>query len=366
MKKTLAIILAIIMIVSVSLVFTGCNSNSIKQFFSGNEPSSIADKGEIVGGWAKADSPEITDEFLKVFNKATETLTGVEYKPVAYIASQVVAGTNHLVLCRASLAVPAPDDEHDYYSLVYIYEDLDGNAEVTQLIDSDIECADEGTQAPGGWGETESPVLTDDIKKSIEGAFKELTGAEITPLALLESQIAFADAKNYCLLCESVATVPDAKAEYVITYVTAYNDGTAEITEIKNFDNTDDEGNVGISNPVAGHETLEDAEKAIGFEIEYNGIDKVINYSTIGNDILEISFKGGYLRKAKGSDDISGDNNEYKVEKSVEIDGKKVTLKGTDKLINLAVWTDGDFSYCLGFDEGTTEKEITNLVSGIK
>ena len=40
-------------------------------------------EGEIVGGWTRAESPVITNEFKKVFNKATEGLTGVSYTPVA-------------------------------------------------------------------------------------------------------------------------------------------------------------------------------------------------------------------------------------------------------------------------------------------
>ncbi|MBO4338491.1 MAG: hypothetical protein J5877_01050 [Clostridia bacterium] len=369
MKKTMAIILAIIMIVSVSLVFTGCNSNSIKQFLSGKEPESIEDSdngGEkeftLDGGWTKAESPEITDEFLKVFGKATETLAGAELKPVAYIASQVVAGVNHLVLCRQTATVP---DAKPTYALVCIYQEPDGNSSITSIVDSEIPAAEEGVGIPGGWTKTESPVITDEIKKKIESAFKELTGAEITPLALLEQQTAFADGVNYCLLCESVATVPDAQAEYEIVYVTAYKDGKAEITDIKSFETAEEE-NAEIPNPVVGYQTLEDAEKAVGFNIEYKGIDRVINYSVISNEILEISFKGGYMRKAKGRTDISGDYNVYKEEITPEINGNTVTLRGVGKLYYLALWTDGDFTYCLGLENGASESEITNLVKGIK
>lgn len=369
MKKTIAIILAIIMIISVSLIFTGCNSNSIKQFLSGKEPSSIADEvngDDIVldGGWTKAESPEITEEFLKVFNKATETLTGVEYKPVAYIASQVVAGVNHLVLCRASLVVPTPDDEHDYYSLVYIYEDLNGGAEVTKLIDSDISAIVTIPDITGGWAEPETPAVTDDAKKALEKACETLTGAEYTPVALLGTQVVAGT--NYALLCEMKATVPDASTEYAVVYVYADLEGNAEITDSVVFEDNAKDDDVGIANPIAGHETLEDAEKAVGFEIEFKGIDEVINYSTISDETLEIEFKGGYLRKAKGSDDISGDYNEYATVKKVDVDGKSVTLKGNGELFNLAIWIDGEYSYCLGFDGGATETEITNLVGGIK
>ncbi len=88
----------------------------------------------IVGGWSTSDSSEITDDVKTVFDKATKDLTGVDYQPVAYLGSQVVAGTNHAILCRANIVVP---DAKPYYTIMYIYEDLEGNATIQKV--SDIE-----------------------------------------------------------------------------------------------------------------------------------------------------------------------------------------------------------------------------------
>lgn len=368
MKKSFAIVLAIIMIASVSLIFTGCNSNSIKQFFSGREPSSIEDYANgtdtgLDGGWTKSESPEITDEFMAVFEKATETLTGMKYKPVAYIASQKVAGTNHLVLCRATATVPGAET---YYALVVIYEDLYGNAKIDKYEITAVKAAAEGVAEPGGWGVTDSPVIPKDKMKDIEKATSEITGASYTPVALVESLHAFSDSVSYRVLCEVTPVVPDAVSEYKIVLITVDDKNNARILETNDF-LTPTQENAETPDPVVGYQTLEDAEKAVGFEIEYTGIDEVINYSTIGDKILEISFKGGYLRKAKGTDDISGDYNEYATITKVEVDGKTVTLKGNDeKLLRLAVWTDDGYSYCLGIDEGASETELTNLVTSIK
>jgi hypothetical protein len=238
MKKTLAIILAILMIVSVSLVATGCNSNTIKQALSGKEPSSIEDEANengIVGGWTRAESPEITDEFLKVFEKATNELTGMDYEPVAYIASQVVAGTNHLVLCKATVVIP---DAEPKYSLVYIYEDLSGNAEITEMIDSDIP-AIVSKDLDGGWYESESLAVTDEIKAAFKKANETLTGAQYTPVAVLGSQVAAGT--NYAILCEMTATVPNAETQYAIVYIYCDLQGNSEITDSVTFESREDD-----------------------------------------------------------------------------------------------------------------------------
>ena len=134
MKEPIVIFLIILVIVAIAVVaFTGCNSNSIKQFFSGEEPSSIADIS--AGGWSKVSSPVITDELRAVFDKAAGELTGMSYEPVAYLETQVVAGRNHLFLCIGTATVP---NAKPYYSLVKIYERLDGTAEITSMTDSVI------------------------------------------------------------------------------------------------------------------------------------------------------------------------------------------------------------------------------------
>lgn len=94
----------------------------------------VDDSGDKVGGWAYAESTEITDDIKKVMEKATETLTGATYEPVAYIGSQVVAGTNHAILCKCSPSV-AELNGATTYVLVYVYEDLQGKCEITETTD---------------------------------------------------------------------------------------------------------------------------------------------------------------------------------------------------------------------------------------
>ena len=89
----------------------------------------------LLGGWQTAENTEVTEEQKAVFDKAMEGLVGVNYEPVAYLASQVVAGANHCFLCKATVVYPnaAPG-----FKLVFVYQDLQGNATITNIADLDI------------------------------------------------------------------------------------------------------------------------------------------------------------------------------------------------------------------------------------
>lgn len=87
------------------------------------------------GGWQIAGDMAMTEERQAVLDRALEGLLGVRYEPVAYLGYQVVAGMNHCFLCRATVVYP---DAVPYLVLVYVYEGLDGHAEITRIVDFDI------------------------------------------------------------------------------------------------------------------------------------------------------------------------------------------------------------------------------------
>ena len=93
--------------------------------------TNIADDEEITGGWMQPDSPEMTDEVNEAFTKAAKDLEGASYTPLAYLSSQVVAGTNYCIFCEKQ---DSSADAEKQYVFVYIYEDLNGNAEMTDVI----------------------------------------------------------------------------------------------------------------------------------------------------------------------------------------------------------------------------------------
>ena len=91
--------------------------------------------GAAVGGWTPAEDPTVTEERQAVFDKGLEGLLGVGYTPVAYLGSQVVAGTNHAFLCQATVVVP---DAKPVWVIVYLYENLEGDVSILNIAEMDV------------------------------------------------------------------------------------------------------------------------------------------------------------------------------------------------------------------------------------
>ena len=89
----------------------------------------------MLGGWSISENNEITDELKSVFDKATESLLGVDYEAVAFLGSQVVSGTNFCFLCRSTVVYPNAVPQ---LVLMYIYQDLEGNVSVTNIQELDL------------------------------------------------------------------------------------------------------------------------------------------------------------------------------------------------------------------------------------
>ncbi len=97
--------------------------------------SAACAEAPLMGGWTPAESTEISEERAAVFEKGMEKLVGVHYEPLAYLASQVVAGTNHCFLCWATVVYPGAQPS---YTLVYLYEDLAGNVSILNIVPLDL------------------------------------------------------------------------------------------------------------------------------------------------------------------------------------------------------------------------------------
>ena len=97
----------------------------------------------LMGGWEPAESPELTDELREAFDKAKESLTGADYEPVALAATQVVAGMNYCILCESTLRDVDPEKS---YALGYMYVDLEGNSEITDLVSLEAPADEEAAE----------------------------------------------------------------------------------------------------------------------------------------------------------------------------------------------------------------------------
>lgn len=71
-------------------------------------------------------------------------------------------------------------------------------------------------------------------------------------------------------------------------------------------------------------------------------------------------------RKSVGSEDNSGDYNDYSDIEEIKEGSVTVTLKGNDGLYNLAWWTDGEYSYSLSISPGTDISAWETIIEGIQ
>ena len=208
----------------------------------GATPAGLAENAEdgsaepvlgMLGGWKATDSPRMSEEATAAFEKAMEGFVGVSYEPLACLAQQLVSGTNYAVFCKAQVVYP---DAQPYYAIVYIYESLEGNAEILKIVsltrNGEVdENAGAAEQLLGGWSvaEEQEPGL-----EAFEKAVQNLLGVNYTPVYVLSSQVV--SGMNYCVLARAETVAPGAEAYY--TFATVYEDlsGNVEITEFRNLD----------------------------------------------------------------------------------------------------------------------------------
>lgn len=127
-------------------------------------------------------------------------------------------------------------------------------------------------------------------------------------------------------------------------------------------------------NPYAEYDTLEEAENTIGFEISvpdsYGGYTEPY-YAVIEGKILEVQYyngddRGMVIRKSRGSEDISGDFNEFDNITETEVNGNTVTIKGSGDEFSLALWVSGDYSYSVSVSSGISENALKEIIEKIK
>ena len=222
MKKLISLLILVALVFS--LAACGQKNETIGDVAKEENQSSF-----LAGGWTRPDSPAVSDKIQILLHKAMDQMTGATYTPVAYLGSQVVAGTNHAILCRVAPVVPDPVER---YVIVFLYEDLDGNVQITETLESNR--STDINDLDGGWTQAESPVLTKNVWAVLEKALDGSVGAGYTPLALLSTQVVAGT--NYCILCEITPVVPDAKSHFALVYVYEDVAGNAEITETVDFE----------------------------------------------------------------------------------------------------------------------------------
>jgi len=185
------------------------------------------DNAVITGGWQTADDQNISAAQKAVFEKAMEKLVGVKYEPVAYLASQIVAGTNHCFLAKATVVRPGATPA---YTLVYIYEDLKKDCKVLNIEDVTLPGARDGKAPLGGFTFAENPAITPDIAAVMDKASASKLGAAYEPVANIGSQVI--NGTNHVILCKVTAVAPNSTGKFALVQIAETVDGNCKITEV--------------------------------------------------------------------------------------------------------------------------------------
>lgn len=128
---------------------------------------------------------------------------------------------------------------------------------------------------------------------------------------------------------------------------------------------------VQIPNPLTEHETLADLAKTVGFDVTLPTVDKAYKetaFIDISGTTADVRFADDEdtitFRKAKGSDDISGDNKTYKENKTIAVKDVSVSVKGNDG-INTATWQKDGFTYSFSSDKAMTQDALVKAIENL-
>ena len=134
----------------------------------------------------------------------------------------------------------------------------------------------------------------------------------------------------------------------------------------------EDEPSAYVANPFVDCESAYDAAQLAGFDVTFP--ESVPGYSerfyqAIEGELAQCFYYEGesrvLIRKAidDGTGDISGDYGEYSEIATVGVGDAKVTERGEDGLVHVAIWTRDKYAFAIDADEGLEPEVIEQLVA---
>ena len=139
-------------------------------------------------------------------------------------------------------------------------------------------------------------------------------------------------------------TVTHEQAELMLQQ---YNQGTEQVE---------------IANPFVSCQTLDEAAQLAGFSMKLpDGAEPLTIRAVEGSMIEVLCEQDGQrltLRKAVGTQDISGDYTPYSETDVQECGGKTVTLKGEPGAVMTATWSSGGYAYAVRAEAGLDQEAM--------
>lgn len=390
MKRIMAGMTCVFVIGALAACSSATKSKSLPETTgSQSATSDVRAEGTVgieAGGWSI--NREVLDisrnpEAEGAFGKATGLLDGVDYEPIALLGTQTVAGTNYCILSKASAVRP---DAEVTYVLMYVYEDLDGNSEVTNIYDLGNVSGINGN-TDGSFSFNQGDVSLDsneDVKAAFENATAGSQGISYEAVGYLASQSVAGT--NYCILSR-IQSSADSAPELCMIFIYEDLEGNAGITETTELDiaSLADESEVsvaGMPDPFEEAGSLIEAAGIVGFEITVpeatiDHPDRIIRI--MGREMVEVLYvnkanetgegtdEGYRIRKAAGVNDISGDYNEYGNNKTELVGDFSVTIKGNSGTWSVAIWSHDGYTYAVDAQDNPLSLEkMTEIISVIK
>lgn len=131
-----------------------------------------------------------------------------------------------------------------------------------------------------------------------------------------------------------------------------------------------------IGNGMVEVDSLKELSQALGFSVpEIKNIPFEVTgtvYTNGWNEFAQVEYQGKsqeeavLFRKARGTDDISGDYNVYSDVKEVTVNNMAVTLKGENGTYSLAIWQQDGFAYSLSYEPGGSEDAFAMMIESIQ
>ena len=133
-----------------------------------------------------------------------------------------------------------------------------------------------------------------------------------------------------------------------------------------------------LANPWQECASMAQAESLTGFSFAIdtsalpNGYGPDASYiQVIKGEMLEVDYdgeRGGSicLRKAVGTDDVSGDYNSYDLTQTSRIAGQDVTMRGAENAWYVVTWTRDGYSFAVVSTSALTTSQVEALVAGLR
>lgn len=217
-------IIIALLIISMMMIAAACRNQDEKKDVSISAETVEATAADTTEEGKDAASPMITDEIKTLFTALNkERAADAALTPVALVSAEASgAGTDYLILCKMK------SGSLYHYALVTVREE-NNEPEVLTISKCGLsapEPYDPENPVSGGWGEPESPALTDAVKLAVEKVCKGLDDKSYEPIASIGMQVVAG--YNYHVLCRDTSS---DQPTYVILEIYSDLDGNAEITQ---------------------------------------------------------------------------------------------------------------------------------------